>query len=122
MATNFLHPSYADRIDIRRPEPVQDPPDSLHPQPVSLRALRTADRACCCPAKPAVMALMTAAPHRPHQIELLFCAHHYRSARIGLAAAGRRWWMKPVSCLAPQTAGRTRLPPAGLSAIEEVAA
>jgi len=57
-------------------------------QEINPRALRTADRACCCAAKPAVMALMPAAPHRPHETDLLFCAHHYRAARGGLAASG----------------------------------
>lgn len=34
------------------------------------------------------MALMPATPHRPHQTDLLLCAHHYRAARSGLAEAG----------------------------------
>ena len=88
MATNSLHHSYADRIDERQPKPFGDPADGPCLGPISLRALRTADRACCCPAQPAVMALMPAAPHRPHQTDLLLCAHHYRAARNGLVAAG----------------------------------
>jgi len=88
MATYPLHPSYADQVDKRQPKAVQDHSDIPRPRPISLGALRTADRACCCPAKPAVMAFMPAAPHRPHQTELLLCAHHYRAARLGLAAAG----------------------------------
>jgi hypothetical protein len=87
MAVNYLHPSYAGRTD-ERSEPVSDSSDSPYVRRVSLRALRTADRACCCSAKPAVMALMPASRHRPHQTDLLLCAHHYRAARNDLAAVG----------------------------------
>lgn len=88
MATNFLHPSYADRIDEGQPKSVPGSPDNSYGRRIGLRALGTADRACCCTAKPAVIALMPAAQHRPHQTDLLLCAHHYRAARNGLAAAG----------------------------------
>jgi hypothetical protein len=66
------------------------PPDA--PQPagpdIDWRALRTADRACCCPAKPAFAAVMPPAPGRDHPTELLLCGHHYRMSRSSLAAAG----------------------------------
>jgi hypothetical protein len=54
----------------------------------SWRAFRAADRACCCSARPAVLAVMPPAPGRDHPTELLFCGHHYRESRSALAAAG----------------------------------
>jgi len=50
-------------------------------------AVHAAGRACCCPAKPAVVALIPVAG-RPRPTELLLCGHHYRASRRGLAAAG----------------------------------
>ena len=50
--------------------------------------LRTANRSCCCPAKPAVIALIPPAAGRPHRTDLLLCMHHFRGARQALAAAG----------------------------------
>jgi hypothetical protein len=54
----------------------------------SWRAFRTADRACCCSARPMVMAVMPPTADREHQTELLLCGHHYRASRSALAAAG----------------------------------
>ena len=51
-------------------------------------ALWTAERACCCPAKPAVVAVLPPAPGRDHETDLLLCGHHYRASRDALAAAG----------------------------------
>ncbi len=51
-------------------------------------AFRKADRACCCSAGPAVVALMPTAPDRRHATDLLLCGHHYRTSRAALAAAG----------------------------------
>ncbi len=50
--------------------------------------LKLADRACCCPARPAVTVIMPPAPGRPHQVELLLCGHHYRASRAALRAVG----------------------------------
>jgi hypothetical protein len=50
--------------------------------------LRSADRACCCSARPSVIAVMPPAPGRPQSIELLFCRHHYRESQSHLAAMG----------------------------------
>jgi hypothetical protein len=57
------------------------PADSSH-------ALWTAERACCCPAKPAVVAVLPPAPGRDHQTDLLLCGHHYRASRDALRTAG----------------------------------
>lgn len=51
-------------------------------------SLRRAERACCCPAKPAVVVIMPAAPDRPYTVDLLLCHHHYRVSARALAAAG----------------------------------
>ncbi len=53
-----------------------------------LRVLRTADRSCCCSARPRVIAVMPPVPGREQATELLFCAHHYRESRQQLAATG----------------------------------
>ena len=55
---------------------------------IDWQALSTAERACCCPAKPAVVVLIPAMPGRDHPTDLLLCGHHYRAARAALAAAG----------------------------------
>jgi hypothetical protein len=55
-------------------------------------ALRTAERACCCSAKPTVVVLLTVKnPAVPGQLvlcDLLLCGHHYRSSRSVLATMG----------------------------------
>jgi hypothetical protein len=53
-----------------------------------LRRLTPADRACCCPARPAVTVIMPAVPGRRHRADLLLCGHHYRVSRAALRAAG----------------------------------
>lgn len=55
---------------------------------IDWRAARLAQRACCCIARPVVIAVMPAGGGRPHPTELLLCGHHYRAARRGLTAAG----------------------------------
>jgi hypothetical protein len=55
---------------------------------IDWRVLRTAGRACCCPARPAVVAIMPPAPGRDHPTDLLLCAHHYRVSRVALERAG----------------------------------
>ena len=45
------------------------------------------DRACCCPARPAVRVLIPPGPGRPHSVDLLLCGHHYRMSCATLAAA-----------------------------------
>ena len=89
MSVNFLHPSFtgrgADRSE-RSPDPAESPwrgPDSI-----DWRGARRAGRACCCPARPAVIAIMPATRRRKHPTDLLLCGHHYRVYRKGLTAAG----------------------------------
>lgn len=46
------------------------------------------DRACCCPAKPLVKAVMPPGPSRPAPADLWLCGHHWRASRRSLAEAG----------------------------------
>jgi hypothetical protein len=69
------------------------PPDDLPPAPAGfqgrwLKLLTSASRACCCPARPAVVVLMPATPGRPHRTDLLLCRHHYRVSQKALTEAG----------------------------------
>ncbi len=50
--------------------------------------LAAADRACCCPARPLVVAVIPPAAGRPHPTDLLLCGHHCRACRNALQAAG----------------------------------
>ncbi len=57
-------------------------------QHIDWEALRTAGQACCCPARPAVIAIMPPSPGRDHRTDLLMCMHHFRLSRAALGAAG----------------------------------
>jgi hypothetical protein len=87
MATNTLHPSYGGRGAA-----LAEPPPGQGVEPTAFvidwRAARRASRACCCPAKPAVVAVMPPSPGRPHPTDLLLCGHHHRVSRRALEAAG----------------------------------
>src|SRR6516164_10857185 len=67
------------------------------------RALAKASSACCCPAKPVVVAVMPPAPGRDHPTDLLLCGHHYRASRQALATAG---------AVVYDATGRAVIPPA----------
>ena len=73
------------------------------PPVIDWRALRTASRACCCLARPVVVAVMPPAPGRDHATDLLLCGHHYSVSRLALAAAGAAVF---------DAAGRRVVPPA----------
>jgi hypothetical protein len=70
------------------------PPSGRHgpPRPgqdgIDWRAVQRADHACCCPARPVVIAIMPPSAGRPHQTELLLCGHHYHTSQRALRAAG----------------------------------
>jgi hypothetical protein len=71
--------------------PVADPettPAAPVGAPIDWRALRFADRACCCAARPAIVVIMSPASGRSHPTDLLLCGHHYRASRMALAVAG----------------------------------
>jgi hypothetical protein len=62
------------------------PFDAEPPEPA--RPITYTDRACCCPARPVVTAVIPAALGRPRPADLLLCGHHYRVSRAALHAAG----------------------------------
>ena len=89
MSATFPHPRAARyNAAAAAPPAGQDRPQRPGTVSVDLRAARRAGRSCCCPARPAVIAVMPPGPGRPHQTDLLLCGHHYRSSRPALAAAG----------------------------------
>jgi hypothetical protein len=51
------------------------------------RRLVPSDRACCCPARPAVTVIMPVGAGR-RRVDLLLCGHHYRVSRAALRAVG----------------------------------
>lgn len=77
------HPSARSRVSRvpSEPEPTAEP----EAPPVYKTARRYTHRACCCPASPAVMAIVPAGGGRPEPTDLLLCGHHYRASRIALA-------------------------------------
>lgn len=68
---------------------------------ISVLTLRLADRACCCAAKPAVVAVMPWTPGRRHRTDLLMCMHHFRLSQGALAAAGARAYDRNGELLVP---------------------
>lgn len=89
MSKKILHPSMTGRgATSVEPAPGRARPGRLGIDAVDWRAARRSDRACCCPAGPAVIAIMPPVPGRPHPTDLLLCGHHYRAYREALAAAG----------------------------------
>jgi len=88
MATRSLHPSGTDpktaRAEVLQSEGA--PPPGAHA--IDWRSARLAGRACCCTAKPAVIAVMPATASRPHSTDLLLCGHHYRASQHALDLAG----------------------------------
>jgi hypothetical protein len=90
MSANFMHPSYFGRTRPLPSQPAEDDVAGPDVPDIDLSILDRADRSCCCSARPTVIAMMPPAPDREHAADLLLCAHHYRTARAGLAAAGAR--------------------------------
>jgi len=76
MNAKFLHPAGRGRIAVG------DLPERVTPEPW------LTGRACCCPAWPVVQVTMPATASRPHETDLLLCAHHYRVSRPALEEAG----------------------------------
>jgi hypothetical protein len=62
-------------------------PEALPLEELGLLEPEVPSRACCCPAKPAVRAMMPPAQGRPHPVDLWLCAHHYLGARGALDTA-----------------------------------
>jgi len=88
MAANLGHPGLTGRnaAQANRPRAQTEPQPAT--DPVDWRSVRQAEHACCCLARPAVIAVMPATAIRPHATDLLLCGHHYRMCGRGLSAAG----------------------------------
>jgi hypothetical protein len=87
MTVNYSRPGVSGRAAQAEPGPpgaVQQRHELLS---VDWRAARHASRACCCPARPVVVAVIPPAPGRPRPTDLLLCGHHYRVARPALTVA-----------------------------------
>jgi hypothetical protein len=87
MIADSRHHRFADRPGAP-PDAERIPPDDALAASAYRRVLDRADRACCCTAKPAVIAIMPPSPTRQKRVELLFCMHHYRASGVGLGEAG----------------------------------
>jgi hypothetical protein len=88
MSATFEHSSYAAGTS---PQPSHQPAiaPSIESIPdARIAALATAERSCCCIARPAVIAFMKTGPGQKTQAELLLCMHHYRASQQKLAACG----------------------------------
>lgn len=77
MNARFLHPAHSGHWrPAQRGDEVMEAPPQLPTGP-----------ACCCPAPAVVRVVMPPTEARPHETELLLCAHHYRVSRQALTAA-----------------------------------
>ncbi|MGO8725536.1 MAG: hypothetical protein ACLPN6_20580 [Streptosporangiaceae bacterium] len=89
MPMSFLHPKVSEQTEAvpasRQPGLGQMQADVG--RRIDWRAARRAQRACCCTARPAVIAVIPPSEDRPHQTDLLLCGHHYRASSRALAAA-----------------------------------
>ena len=72
-------------------------------------ALAAAGRACCCPARPLVVAVISPAAGRPHPTDLLLCGYHCRACRDAVQAAGAAVWHWPDPEIRPERAMRFSL-------------
>ncbi|MGH3304660.1 MAG: DUF7455 domain-containing protein [Streptosporangiaceae bacterium] len=81
------HPSYQGRMR-RIAQTAADNQAAPEPVAVYAPAPRYLGRACCCAARPAVIAVLPASASRPSATDLLFCGHHYRALLPALAARG----------------------------------
>ncbi len=89
MSANFLHPSVARRNTAQAEVPQADTWSAPPGTPaIDWRAARLAGHACCCSARPVVIAVMPASASRPYPTDLLLCGHHYRASRHALHLAG----------------------------------
>jgi hypothetical protein len=90
VSASFLHPSMTGRRAAALAEqlPRQPGPQWSDSHLIDWRAVRRATRACCCTARPSVIAVIRPSAGRPHLTELLLCWHHYRLARRALDASG----------------------------------
>lgn len=79
--TCYVKKWFAHRGDVA-PVPLDDE------LPGPARPLTLADRACCCPARPVVTAVIPPGRGRSRSVDLLLCGHHYRASSAALRAIG----------------------------------
>jgi hypothetical protein len=80
------HPSYQSRL--RRASPAEADQEAAPETAVYTPVARYSGRACCCPAQPAVMAVLPPSARRRNATDLLLCGHHYRALLPALAEQG----------------------------------
>ncbi|HTS95993.1 MAG TPA: hypothetical protein VMI33_05190 [Streptosporangiaceae bacterium] len=73
-----------------RATPVPDAMPAAEDTAGWIAQLKVAERACCCSARPSVVAVLPPAPGRPGPVDLFLCGHHYRSSRRQLHRTGAR--------------------------------
>jgi hypothetical protein len=73
-------------------------------------AIGVTERACCCPARPVVRAVMPATTRRSEPVDLLLCGHHYRAGHVALLAAGAAVYDDRGVLIAGAPAGRRLRP------------
>jgi hypothetical protein len=84
MFMSYQHPSYFGRLRREAEQTATAPaPEGAA---VYRPARRHSERACCCSARPAVVAVIPRGGDRLAPTELLLCGHHYRQSRRALAA------------------------------------
>lgn len=84
MSTKFQHPSHLEKPSGASPPWPQQPERENLSWPVP----RYSRRACCCSARPTVVAMIPPANGRREPTDLLLCGHHYRASKAALEAAG----------------------------------
>jgi hypothetical protein len=89
MAAIYEHPSYFGRVGSQPAVQAPRAPFTEAIPDARVAVLATANRSCCCVAKPAVIALIPVSTGR-RQTDLLLCMHHYRASREQLTRSGAR--------------------------------
>ena len=88
MSANFLRPSATQQTAPPAGRSLSQTEWRSRNHEIDWHAARQANRACCCSARPMVIAVMPLTVNRPHHTDLLLCWHHYRVFKDGLRAAG----------------------------------
>lgn len=86
MWLNFLHHSDSIQIGSRPSAVMAVAPCAITEPEFDVQAALRCGRACCCPAKPAVLVIMPPKTGRQQPTELLLCWEHYRASQRSLLA------------------------------------
>jgi len=85
MFMSYQHPSYLGRLRREAEQTATAP--AREAAAIYRPARRHSERACCCSASPAVVAVIPGSGDRLAPTDLLLCGHHYRQSRRALAAS-----------------------------------